>query len=219
MSGKKQQVQETPQQKALVELAQKQVADYHQRWLPLQRNLAQSITSMGAPDSFQRRQAIGLTEAENTARFSGAQEKLQTQLGQSGQLGSSRGKLAISGLGEDQATATGLGTTHADQQIDDAYIAGLGTLAKLGQGQKAEAVGGMTDLASMSSRRAADDAQAALQQRMGTAQVLGQVAGIGLSYAGAPRGSGVSTADLAAANASTDPIGTLNGRLGWTTGP
>ena len=39
MSGKKQQVQETPQQKALVELAQKQVADYHQRWLPLQRNL------------------------------------------------------------------------------------------------------------------------------------------------------------------------------------
>lgn len=186
MSGKKQGTQETPQQRALVELARNQLTDYRQRWLPLQKNLAQSISEMGAPDSRERRQALGLTAVENTARFAGAQQKLQTALGQRGELGTSKGKLALVGLGGDQATSAGLGVTRADQQIEDAYITGLSSIMKLGRGQKAEAMGGMADLATISGRRAAEDADAALANRMGNAQLVGKAAGIGLSYATKP---------------------------------
>lgn len=216
MSGKKEGTQETPQQRALVELAQKQVADYRQRWLPLQMNLAQSVDQMGQKDSQQRQQATDMASVESEARFSQGREKLERGLGASGQLGSSKGKLALAGLSEDKAASTGLGLTQADQQIEDAYVAGLGQIMNLGQGQKASAVGGAVNTAAMSGRRAAADAQSSLDRRMGNAQMVGQVAGLGLSYGMSGAGSGVSQANLNAANASSDPIGSLNTSLGWT---
>lgn len=185
MSGKNSnQIQETPQQQAMTDLAQKQVADYRQRWLPLQRNLASTITQMGAPDSRQRRQALSMSDAETTAQFGQAQDKLQANVGQTGGLGSSKGKLAIAGLGEDQATASGLGKTQADQHIDDAYVQGLGSIMALGQGQKSSAISGMSDLATLSGRRAAVDAQNSLQDRIGNEQLVGTVAGMGMSGMG-----------------------------------
>lgn len=215
MSGRKEGVKETPQQRALVELAQKQVADYRQRWMPLQMRMAQSIDAMGAAGSFERRQAAGMASTENEAQFQNAREQMVRGLGASGQLASSKGKLALAGVAADQATSTGLGTTQADQQIDDAYIAGLTQIMNLGQGQKATAIGGMTHTAAMSGRRAAADASASLARRAGNAQLAGTAVGLGLSFA-QPQGGGVGRADLAAANDSADPIGTLNTRLGWT---
>lgn len=188
MSGKSEEVKETPQQRAMVDLALNKLQDYKRRWLPLQKNLADIITRNGADDSAARRAAKGVANVETEAKFAGARGGLETKLGQTGQLGSSKGKLAIAGLGEDQATSTGLGLTQAEQQIDDAYTQGLGTIMALGQGQAADAVQGMSRSAAMSGRRAAADAQASLEHRMGNAQLVGQLAGAGFGLMG-PGGS------------------------------
>lgn len=184
MSGKKEGAQETPQQRAMVELALNQVADYRKRWLPLQKNLAESITSMGADGSTERTRAKGITSTETEAKFAQARGGLDKALANSGATGSSKAKLAVAGLGEDQAVSTGMGMTQAEQQIDDAYVAGLGSIMALGRGQKAGAIQGLSDVAQMSGRSASADAQSSLNNRMGNAQLVGQVVGMGAGMYG-----------------------------------
>jgi hypothetical protein len=172
-------VKETPQQVAMVELAKNQVADYNQRFLPLQKNLAEGVAEMGKEGSVERKQAQGMAATETEARFAPAQRKLEAGLAATGGLNSGRAKMAITGLAEDKAVSTGLGRTQADQRIDDAYTAGLGSIMALGQGQKADAIQGVSNIASMSGRQAANDAESALQSRMGNAQLAGNVIGAG----------------------------------------
>lgn len=179
MSGKKQGAGETPAQAAMMDLAMRQVQDFKTRWLPIQRNLAEDITRMGADGSFERRQAAGVMTTETEAQFAPAREKMEAGLAATGGLGSSKAKLAIAGMGEDQATATGLGRVRADAAVDDAYTQGLSTIMALGRGQKAQAVDGMARNAAMSGRQAQADASAALANRMGNAQLVGQAVGLG----------------------------------------
>lgn len=163
-----------------------QVADYKSRWLPVQAKLAEQVSRAGAEGSAERRQAGAMSGMETGVRFGQARGRLESGLGQVGALGAPKGKLALAGLAEDQATSQGLGRTQAEQDIDNAYTAGLATLMGIGRGEKAGAIQGMTRTAALSGQRAAADADAALTNRMGNAQLAGQVAGIGLSYAAQP---------------------------------
>lgn len=182
------QIKETPQQRAMVELAQKQVADYNNRWLPVQKNLAEGIAEMGKADSFERGQAQGMATTETEAKFSKGRRGLETRLAATGGLNSGKSKMAITGMGEDQATSTGLGRTQADQQIDDAYTAGLSTVMQLGLGQKGDAIQAMGNVADMSGRRAAADAAASLDARMGNAELIGNTVGAGFGLIGPSKG-------------------------------
>lgn len=180
MGGKEPGVKETPQQRAMVTLAMNQLADYKQRWLPLQRQLAKQIESAGAEGSTEREMAQGAASTETEAKFSGARRALEAGLGARGELGSSKGKLAIAGLGEDQATSTGLGLALTEQEMDDAYVQGLSQITAIGRGEKATAMDGMSRVAGLSGQRAAADAEAALSNRMGNARLGAQVVGMGL---------------------------------------
>jgi hypothetical protein len=180
MSGKPEQQQETPQQRAMVQLALNKVQDYKARWLPLQRNLAESIAAMGAEGSRERREAKGIASTGIESEFSDARKGLESTLARTGGLASSKGKLALAGLGEDQATSTALGLTGADQRIDDAYIQGLSTIMAIGRGQEAAAIRGTAQEAAMSGRQAEADARMALDRRMGNAMLGGQFAGMGV---------------------------------------
>ncbi len=190
-------VKETPQQKAMAELAKNQLADYRQRWLPVQRKLAEGIKRAGAADSSERKQAEGQVSTESAVRFGEAREGLQAALTDSGAgPNSSKFKLGLTGLGDDEATSRGLGFAASDQAVDDAYMQGLGAITALGRGEKAQAMGGMQRVAAMSGQQAAADAEMSAQKRAGNAQLVGQVAGFGLSAAmqpaapAAPGGSG-----------------------------
>lgn len=188
MGKKDDKVKETPQQKALAEVAMAQMADYKQRWLPVQRKLAESIRADGAPGSSARTQAAGRASTETAVRFGEARGGLEGALTDSGAgPNSSKFKLATAGLGDDEATSRGLGFVAADQAIDDAYLQGLGALTALGRGEKAQAMGGMQRVADMSGRQAAADAEMSAQKRAGNAQMVGQVAGFGLSQAMQPQ--------------------------------
>lgn len=180
MSGRQEGQQETPQQRAMVQLALNKVQDYKTRWLPLQRNLAQHIADMAPEGSQARREAKGIASTSTEAQFAGARTGLERKLAATGGLGSGKAKLAIAGMGEDEATSQALGLTGADQHIDDAYVSGLNTIMALGQGQQGMAIKGAADSAAMSGRQAAFDAEASLENRMGNAQLAAQFAGLGL---------------------------------------
>lgn len=181
MGKKSEGIQETPQQRAMVERAQLQLKDYKTRWLPLQQRMSKQIMEMGEQGSVARDRAQGRAATESTARFHKAGGALEKSLSSGGSgPGSSRFNLAVTGMGEDQATSRSSGMLIADQAVDDAYIQGLGALTALGRGEKAQANQGLSNLAAMSGQRAAQDAQMSLQEQMGYAQMAGQVAGVGM---------------------------------------
>lgn len=188
MAGKQAGVKQTPQQRAQAEVAIQQLQDFRQRWQPLQKQLAQTIVDAGQRGSFQREQARGMAATDTAAEFGRAQQKMREGTEAAGLGGSSKQKLGIAGLGDDAATSAGFGVAGADQRIDEGYVQGLGQLMALGRGEKAGAIQGMGDMARMSGQQAASDAQMALANRAGQAQVAGQALGIGLSTAMGPSG-------------------------------
>ena len=180
--GKQKDTPETPQERAFAEVAKAKMADYKQRWLPLQRKLAENVSAMGEADSQERRQAAGKSSTDSAIRFGEAKQGVEAALTNQGAgPGSSKFALAETGLGADEAQSRGLGFVAADQAIDDAYLEGLGMISAMGRGESAGAIRGMGDVAQMSSRQAAQDAELAAQHRAGNAQMVGQVAGFGLS--------------------------------------
>lgn len=178
------QVQETARERALSDYAVQQLQDYNQRWLPVQKNLAAQVEAMGQPDSAARRLATGRAATDTGIKFAGAQQKLQGALADNVGLGSSRAKLGVAGLGDDEARSKGLGMTAADQQITDSYVKNLTALTAIGRGEKSTVANGLAQQAQSSARQAQADAEAALTERMGTAKLAGQFAGMGVQQFG-----------------------------------
>lgn len=184
------QVQETPQQQAMAQHAVDLMNDYKQRWLPVQQKLAGQVEAMGAPGSAARREAAGKSAADVEAQFAPAQGAVERNLSNAGALpGSSRGNLAVTGMGADLAKSKGIGTTISDQQIEDAYTQGLGALMAIGRGKSANVNNALAVQANESGMQARADAAASAEAARGTAGLVGQVAGYGLQSAMAgPRG-------------------------------
>lgn len=186
--GGKNKVEETSQQRALADFAMNQLKGYKQRWLPVQKQLAQQIQSTGEKDSAARRAATGKASTDTTLQFTQAQGALEKTLANNRvNLGSSRAKLAISGMGADQAKSTGISSMIADQQIDDAYLSGLSALTTIGRGERAQVADSLGAQARQSSVQAAADAEASMAQRAGNMRVAGQLVGYGLGAAMGPK--------------------------------
>lgn len=194
-------VEETAQQRALAEFARNQLQDYKKRWLPVQKQLAAQIQSMGEKGSPERAAATGKAATDTAMQFAQAQGALEQALtNRRVNLNSSRAKLAISGAGTDKATSTGMSTMIADQQIDDAYMAGLSALTSIGRGERAQVADSLAAQASQSGRQATADAEASMMRRAGNTRVAGQLIGYGL---GAAMGGGVGPGATANTNPSS----------------
>lgn len=178
------QVRETSQQRASAEHAALLFADYKKRWLPVQQRLAQQTAEMGKPDSAARKMAAGRASTDTAIQFGKAQAGLEKGLTNVGAApGSGRFNLGVTGMGTDQAKATGMGTVAADQQIDDAYTQALASLAATGRGERAEVTDSLSQQAAMSGRQAQADAEASLATRAAGMNLAGQFAGYGLQSA------------------------------------
>lgn len=170
-------VQETEHQRALAEVASKQLVDWQTRWQPLQKKMMADITAANAPGSSQRRRASGMATTDTAARFAQAQGQADAGAAQTGRIGSAGQKLGITGMGDDQATSSGMGKVRADASNDDAFISGLSAITALGRGEKATAVSGMASSAALSGQQAEADANESLQRQAGYGQLAGTVAG------------------------------------------
>ena len=214
MGTKSNATQETPQQAAMVQKAQEQLADYKQRWLPLQQNMARQIEGLSNPDSPVRLRAEGRATTETAARFQQARGSVDSALTNAGvSPNSSRFKLANTNMANDEATSKGMGMLASDQAIDQAYTQGLGALTTIGRGEKATALQGASDVAAMSGRQAAADANISLQQQESNAMLGGQVVGMGLSRLGQPSSAPVGNTINPVSGGSAGYYGPNNGYI------
>lgn len=177
-------IQETPQQRAQVEFAVKQLADYKKRWLPVQQRLATTIQRSGEAGSAARRSASGRSNVDTQINFKKAQGAVDKMLASAGAApGSAKANLATTGVNADTATSRGFGGVVADQKVDDAYLAGLSAIAATGRGERQSVADSLSQQASTSARQAASDAQASLDKHAAQAGLIGQFAGVGLQSA------------------------------------
>lgn len=177
------QVQQTPQQKALLEYGVKKYADYQTRWAPTIRHMASVIEANHEPNSAARALTEGKAATDTKIAFAQARNKADAKL-----AGTGASPLATTGMGDDMGKALGLSAVVNDQQAEDAYISGLNTLTALGRGEKASFEGGLQQQAARSAVQAQADAQASLDERAGNAQLVGQVAGFGMGIKGSGGG-------------------------------
>lgn len=207
-------VKETAQEKALAEFAANKWTDYKQRWLPVQKQLAAQVAEMGQPDSAARRLAAGKANADTQMAFGQTQGAVEKRLTDAGAApGSGRFNLASAGVSEDAATSGGLGMTIADQQVTDAYLSGLSSLAAIGQGRSATVGDALSQQAATSARQSAMDAQISGDRRAAVGELGGRLAGYGL-YASMQPGGGPAAPY---AGASRTPLGAQAD--GFTTNP
>lgn len=179
--GKKDKVEETPQQRALAEYAMRMMQDYKQRWLPVQKQLAAQIQQQGADGSAMRESAVGKRATDVAMTFGNGAGVLAKTLSNNGvNLGSSRAKLAVEGMGLDEAKTRGIGAMVTEQQIDDAYLKGLSALAATGRGERVAASEGLVDRARSSARDAQLSAETSAAERANIGGMVGQAAGLGL---------------------------------------
>jgi hypothetical protein len=184
MSGGKGQIAETPQQRAQAEHAMNLMADYKQRWLPVQQRLSEQIQDAYKPGSAERRGAAGRASTDNAIAFDKAQGKVESSLTNAGALpGSGRFDMGTTGLSEDATKSKGLGLAMADQQVEDAYTKGLASLMATGRGERVQVGNQLADQATMSARQAESDASVAAQNRAQEMGLAGQFAGYGMQQA------------------------------------
>ena len=207
MGKKGDSVKESPQEKALAEVAMARFQDYKQRWQPLQRQLAEQIRVSWAPDSAERTRAKGQASTESAAQFQEARTGMETALTNSGATpGSSKFNLAMTGLGEDEAASRGLGFTAADQAVDNAYVQGLSAITALGRGEASTASNAMAHQARQGAVQARADAEMSAERRAGWAGLVGRGAGLGIGAAMGGGGSeNVPAPNIPTADAGNTP--------------
>jgi hypothetical protein len=172
---------ETPQERVQAQHAREVYTDWKKRWLPLQQQLARSVTAAGALDSKERKAAAGRASTDTAIQFQDATDKLEKTLTNSGAgLGSGRSAMAMTGLEDDAAKSRAMGLTISDQQVNDAYIEGLSALTSIGQGERAQVSDALGIQATQSARQSQADAQTSFENRAGLAELGGQFVGYGL---------------------------------------
>ena len=173
------QVQTTGAQQMQADIGAQQVADWQQRWAPLLKTFTESTLKAAAPGSAERNRATALAGTDTSAKFGQAQDAALQVASRTGAAGSAKQKLTVTGLGDDQATSHAFGATDADQRVDDATIQGLSRVASVGQGEKAGALASINRSAGMSGAQAENDADVALQNRIGNVSLASQIIGTG----------------------------------------
>jgi hypothetical protein len=78
--GGSQKVEETAAQKAQAWHAVNKLADYKQRWLPVQQHLAKQVQMTGKPGSAARMSAAGRSSTDSAIQFDNAQGAIQQRL-------------------------------------------------------------------------------------------------------------------------------------------
>lgn len=199
-------VEETPAQKVAQEIATKQLQDWRSRYLPVLKNYAANSERMGLADSRERRHATAMTGTDTSARFAQAGDKALAAASNTGTVGSSRQKLGLTGMANDQATSTGFGAAAADQAVTDASTQGLKTVTSIARGEKADTMDAIGRNAAISGAQANADAEASLQNRIGNASLAGKIIG---------QGAGLWMGQAKVPGSLEDPRAGVRGQLGY----
>lgn len=215
--GKASQVEQSPADRERQAVASQILGDWQQRWAPMLKTFSENTIKALEPGSAERKRATAMAGTDVAAQASGVQQRALEQAGQSGALGSAKQKLAVTGIGDAQATQTALARTDADQAVTDAGISGLQTVVSQGQGIKNAAVQGFNRNAEFGEAQSRADAAQDQARRAGYAQIGGSLAGMALGTWAAQPGSAPAGSGGTLHSGYVDPTSgvTLNNPSAW----
>lgn len=174
-------IEETPEQRAQAEVAMMQWKDYLNKYRPFEDAFMEDVDRMNTGQQYN--QAAGLAAVPVESEFSTAvRDTSSAMVGGGLNPNSGAFKSNLSKLDRAKSTTKADNMNQAQVGQQNRYVSGISNIVRMGQGQETEAVQGFGDLASMSSRKAYNDANNALNNRRDNQQLAGAVVGAGTRY-------------------------------------
>lgn len=179
MSGGGKTPKETEEARALAEIAAQRFNRYKEVFAPLEDQYIQQVMDVRSQGNYET--AGGLASAEFQRGFQTAQDNLTNQMMQQGVDPSSGAFQENSAaLRRAQAVRQGMGVSGAKVANTDRFYQGLKGVMAMGQGQAADAISGMSDIARSAQEVANTQAETAFTNssamRSGVAAGLGYLA-------------------------------------------
>ena len=174
-------IEETPEQRAQADVAMMQWKDYLNKYRPFEDAFMEDVDRMNTGQQYN--QVAGLAAVPVESQFSTAVRDTSRAM-VSGGLNPTSGafKSNLSKLDRAKSTTKADNMNQAQVGQQNRYVSGISNIVRMGQGQETEAVQGFSDLSSMSSRKAYNDANNALNNRRDNQQLAGAVVGAGTRY-------------------------------------
>lgn len=168
--------EQTPEERALGEIAIERWNDYQNRFVPIEDQYIEDVQK--TESDFE--DARGKTTAAVNMAFDGAEEKVKDNLIASGVAPDSGQFIkAMDGITEDRGLSLGTGLNESDIAVDTQHLKGLQSVVQMGQGQAGDALDGMGSVAADATRDAIDRAERSFQNRQAGLHLVGNVAGAG----------------------------------------
>ena len=174
-------IEETPEQRAQADVAMMQWKDYLSKYRPFEDAFMEDVDRMNTGQQYN--QAAGLAAVPVESEFSTAvRDTSRAMVGGGLNPNSGAFKSNLSKLDRAKSTTKADNMNQAQVGQQNRYVSGISNIVRMGQGQETEAVQGFSDLSSMSSRKAYNDANNALNNRRDNQQLAGAVVGAGTRY-------------------------------------
>ena len=174
-------VKDTPEQRALAQVAAEKWNFSQENLAPLEDRYMASVDQMDSPSNMSY--IRGRTMQGQARAQTQAQGQMETGMGRAGiNPNSGRFQGEMGGLSTEIAQSGGDVLGRAQFEQDNQKIMGLQNITAIGQGQAGQAQAGLSRLAQESSNNAIGNAQNAFNRRSANLQLLGTVAGAGTRY-------------------------------------
>ncbi|PSU67016.1 hypothetical protein C9J20_20405 [Photobacterium phosphoreum] len=202
--GGKNKVEETTAQKSAADVANRQWDIYKNDLKGFEDTFIQRVDNYNSSSNMDKtKQDAGLAYAKN---FSDSRSAANKQLTASGiDPSSSKYQQMMADISSEQAIDQADTVNRAQTAEQDKHMAGLQDVTAIGVGQKSESLASMGDVATSSMRKASSDAQNAFNRRSANNQLIGTVAGAGVS-------AGLREVGSMSSGSSMDGISTMKSR-------
>ena len=169
-------VKQSPEERELGRIAIERWNDYQNRFVPVENEYIQSVQKTDSDFS----EARGQTASAVQQAFAPAEIDLSNNLFAQGITpDSGKGISAVQALGRDRGLSMGTGLNETDVAVDNQHLQGLQNVVQMGQGQAADSLAGMGQVAADATRDSIDRANRSYQNRQAGLHLAGTVAGAG----------------------------------------
>jgi hypothetical protein len=175
-------IEETEEQKELAKIAAETWNDYQMNMIPLENEYIKDVFNLRSPEMMEK--ARSFTSAAMLPETSRMMSEAESNLQERGFDPSSAGYVERSkALTNAMAASKGGGIARTNIEQQDRAYQGLENVMKMGSGQEGAALTGLTQMADLSGRYAAEKAQRGFNKATGRREFGGAVAGMGVGAA------------------------------------
>lgn len=174
--GGSNEIPETEAEKTQAEIAMSRWNDYQRMFKPYEDKFFSEVDRINSAEQLNRAESLAVTPIAAEFAKRGRQVR---DANYKGGVNPNSGKAVsdIAGLASQQMKASVNAASQATSSQQDRYVSGLQNIVLMGQGQAGTAMQGMTDIASMAQRNAANEAEKDFNRRQNVQQGAGALLG------------------------------------------